>query len=80
LTDEKIVEISNGGTYHAANSSTFVWCILYRDKPSWNRVLKAIELGGDTDTNASMVGSVVAFCCGIEELPSEHLDQLQKKK
>jgi len=79
LTDEKIVEISNGGTYHAAKSSTFVWCILYQDKPSWNRVIKAIELGGDTDTNASMVGSVVAFCCGIEELPSEHLDQLQKK-
>jgi len=79
LTDEKIVEISNGGNYHAANSSTFVWCVLYQEKPSWNSVLKAIELGGDTDTNASMVGSVVGFCCGIEEIPAEHIEKLQKR-
>ena len=52
------------------------WCLLttynYREA-----VLRAIDLGGDTDTIAALVGEVAALYYGLEAVPPEWLRELQ---
>lgn len=68
-------EIGSSGfvqdTYEAA-----AWCFLttdtYRDC-----VLKAVNLGDDTDTTACVAGALAAACYGFDAIPREWLDGLQ---
>lgn len=56
-----------------------VWSLLntrnYRDC-----VLKAVNLGGDADTNAAVAGSLAGFIYGCEDIPEEWLEELQTRK
>ncbi|WP_071131261.1 ADP-ribosylglycohydrolase family protein [Enterococcus timonensis] len=42
--------------------------------------LKAVNLGGDADTIASLSGGLAGIYYGLESIPAEWLDQLQKKE
>jgi ADP-ribosylglycohydrolase len=42
-------------------------------------VLKAVNLGGDTDTIAAIAGGLAGALYGYESIPEEWLAQLQKK-
>lgn len=43
-------------------------------------VLKAISLGGDTDTNAAITGAIAGILYGYETIPSHWLDELKRKQ
>ena len=55
-----------------------VWCLLnttnYREL-----ALKAVNLGGDTDTVAAIAGGLGGIAYGIDKIPDEWLDVLKKK-
>jgi len=76
LTDDKLVEISNGGSSYVLDSLTTVMGILLFNTPSFNLILRAVKIGGDTDSNASMVGAVVGGIKGISIFPSPYIDRL----
>lgn len=70
-------EIFSGGyVIHTLEAS--LWCILstinYKDA-----VLKAVNLGGDTDTTAAVTGGLAGLLYGWEAIPVNWLNKLVKK-
>lgn len=55
-----------------------LWVLLNSNNYS-EAVLKAVNLGQDTDTIAALVGAVAAVLYGIEDIPSEWLLSIKKK-
>jgi len=47
-----------------------IWCFLNTDNYK-DAVLKAVNLGGDTDTIAAITGGLAGLYYGIEDIPSE---------
>eukprot|EP01080_Neovahlkampfia_damariscottae_P002463 gene2463-3173_t len=58
LNDEKIIEISDGATYYCLNSMIAVIGLLCSCDCSFKDIERSIYLGGDTDSNASMIGAI----------------------
>jgi len=77
ITDEDLIEISKGGTFYCINCLTMVYGLIAQQSPSFQSVLKAVFIGGDTDSNASMVGAIVGGLRGPLEFPKEYVDNLE---
>ena len=71
-------EIKSGG-YVVESLEAALWCFAttcsYRDC-----VLKAVNLGGDSDTNAAIAGGLAGLYYGKEGIPQEWLEDLQGKE
>ena len=67
---------STGFVLHTLESS--LWCILntnsYKDA-----VLKAVNLGDDTDTTAAVTGGLAGIIYGFDEIPRDWIDKLKNK-
>ena len=70
-------EISSRG-YVVDSLEAALWCLLntnsYKDL-----VLKAVNLGGDTDTIAAIAGGLAGAFYGLEQIPADWLSELKKK-
>lgn len=55
-----------------------VWCLLTTDNYP-ECVLKAVNLGCDTDTNAAVAGGLAGLCYGFDGIPSAWRVRLQNK-
>ena len=68
---------SSGYVVHSLYAA--IWCLLntnnYRDL-----LLKAINLGGDTDTTAAIAGGLGGLVYDIEELPTEWINTLRRRE
>lgn len=68
---------SSGYVLHTLEAS--IWCLLtssnYQDA-----VLKAVNLGGDTDTTAAVTGGLAGLLYGYEAIPGNWLAQLARKE
>jgi len=76
LYDEDIMEISNGGTHYCIDSLTMVYGLFAQHTPSFNTIIKATLIGGDTDSNASMLGGLIGGLKGRAALDETHIDHL----
>ena len=69
-------EIKSGG-YCISSLEASIWCLLnnenYRDT-----LLKAVNLGYDTDTTACIVGGLAGIYYGYEDIPNDWINQLAK--
>ncbi len=69
-------EIDSGG-YVVSSLEASIWCLLntesYRDA-----VLKAVNLGDDTDTTGAITGGLAALLYGEDSIPPEWIAQLKK--
>ena len=67
---------STGFVLHTLEAS--LWCLLntnnYKDA-----VLKAVNLGDDTDTTAAVTGGLAGIIYGYDEIPSDWIDKLKNK-
>jgi ADP-ribosyl-[dinitrogen reductase] hydrolase len=67
---------STGYVVHTLEAS--IWCLLttnsYRDA-----VLKAVNLGGDTDTTGAVAGGLAALLYGYKNIPGNWIAQLARK-
>jgi ADP-ribosylglycohydrolase len=54
-----------------------IWCIL-TTKDYKECVLKAVNLGEDTDTVAAVAGGLAGVLYGYEDIPQEWLKQIKK--
>lgn len=43
-------------------------------------VLKAVNLGGDTDTTAAVTGGLAGIYYGIDNIPKKWIDQIARKQ
>ena len=55
-----------------------LWCLLKYDNYK-ETVLAAVNLGNDTDTIASISGGLAGILYGFDSIPSEWINDLQKK-
>ncbi|NBP70650.1 MAG: ADP-ribosylglycohydrolase family protein [Cytophagia bacterium] len=75
LPEEKIY--SSGYVLHTLEAS--IWCFL--NSGSFKEaVLKAVNLGGDTDTTACVTGALAGLYYGKGAIPSEWIDVLARKE
>lgn len=74
LPDIKESKISSSGyVIHTLEAS--IWCLL--NSPDYDAtVLKAVNLGDDTDTTAAVVGGLAGIAYGVEGIPAEWLEVL----
>jgi len=67
---------SGGYVVHTLEAS--VWCLLTtRDFAS--AVIKAVNLGGDTDTTGAVTGGLAGLYYGDEAIPRDWLDALARR-
>jgi ADP-ribosylglycohydrolase len=55
-----------------------IWCLLNTDSYK-SLVLKAVNLGQDTDTVGAVAGGIGGLYYGLEEIPAEWLNVLKKR-
>jgi ADP-ribosylglycohydrolase len=67
---------SSGYVLHSLEAS--LWCIMNYNSFD-EAVLAAVNLGGDTDTTASITGGLAGIIYGIDSIPSEWCDSLVRK-
>ncbi len=68
---------SSGYVIHTLEAS--LWCLLNSSSYS-EAVLKAVNLGGDTDTIAAVTGGLAGIYYGIENIPREWIEQIARKQ
>jgi len=83
LTNGKILELqeseinSSGYVLHTLEAS--IWCLL-TTKSYEEAVLKAINLGEDTDTTGAVVGGLAGLFYGVNSIPKEWIEKIARKK
>ncbi len=77
VMDQYEDEISSGGyvldTYNAA-----LWCLANTDSYA-SCVLRAVNLGSDSDTTAAVAGALAGIVYGMDAIPAEWLEILRGK-
>jgi ADP-ribosyl-[dinitrogen reductase] hydrolase len=66
---------SSGYVLHTLEAS--IWCLLTTENYN-EAVLKAVNLGDDTDTTGAVTGGLAGLLYGIENIPNKWLQQLAK--
>ena len=74
LNDSKIK--SSGYVVDTLEAS--IWCLLTTDSYE-TAVLKAVNLGEDTDTTAAVTGGLAGLLYGYRQIPKEWIDDLARK-
>lgn len=67
--------MGSGYVIHTLEAS--IWCCL-RSKSFKEAVLRAINLGEDTDTTGAVTGGLAGILFGIDDIPSEWISQLAR--
>ncbi|OUL37338.1 hypothetical protein BV372_02790 [Nostoc sp. T09] len=73
------VEEINSGGYVIDTLEASLWCLLNSSSYS-ETVLKAVNLGGDTDTTAAVTGGLAGIYYGVENIPQEWINQIARKQ
>ncbi len=82
ITDGKLFDLeekdiqSSGYVIHTLEAS--IWCLL-TTKSYKQAVLKAVNLGEDTDTTGAVVGGLAGLFYGFESIPEKWLEPIAKK-
>lgn len=69
----------NSGGYVVDSLEAAIWCLLTTNSYE-ECVLKAVNLGEDTDTVAAIAGSLAGALYGIESIPEKWISLLKKKE
>ena len=75
LSDDEIQ--SSGYVVHTLEAA--VWCLLNTDSYS-DCVLRAVNLGDDTDTVGAVAGGLAGLAYGYDSIPAEWIDVLARKE
>ncbi|NWF58635.1 MAG: ADP-ribosylglycohydrolase family protein [Fischerella sp.] len=73
-----VEEIRSSG-YVIDTLEASLWCLLNSSSYS-EAVLKAVNLGGDTDTTAAVTGGLAGIYYGVENIPQEWIEQIARKQ
>lgn len=70
-------EISSSG-YVVRSLEAALWCLL-KENNYEDTVLRAVNLGSDTDTTAAIAGGLAGLLYGFDAIPQKWVDQLARK-
>jgi ADP-ribosylglycohydrolase len=72
-----VEEIQSGG-YVIHTLEAAIWCFLNSTSYS-EAVLKAVNLGGDTDTTAAVTGGLAGIYYGVANIPAKWIKFIARK-
>lgn len=72
-----VSEIKSSG-YVVSSLEAAIWCLLTTETYN-DCVLKAVNLGGDTDTIAAIAGGLAGALYGIDAIPRKWINKLKRK-
>lgn len=73
--EEKI----SGSGYVVRSLETSIWCLMTTDTYS-QAVLKAVNLGDDTDTTGAITGGLAGLLYGYDQIPADWASQIARKE
>ncbi|MEH2259172.1 ADP-ribosylglycohydrolase family protein [Nostoc sp.] len=73
------VEEINSGGYVIDTLESSLWCLLNSSSYS-EAVLKAVNLGGDSDTTAAVTGGLAGIYYGVENIPKQWMNQIARRQ
>ena len=76
IADLPLSEIRSGG-YVIETIEASIWCLLTTDNYK-DAVLKAVNLGHDTDTTAAVTGGLAGLLYGFDAIPKEWIEKLAR--
>lgn len=68
--------MSSGYVVHSLEAA--LWCI-YKENNYRDTILKAVNLGSDTDTTAAIAGGLAGLLYGYDAIPNTWIEQLARK-
>jgi len=71
-------DMISGRGYVVSSLEASIWCLLHSQSYA-EAVLKAVNLGNDTDTTGAITGGLAGLAYGWESIPSEWLNVLAKR-
>ena len=78
---KELAELCNGATSYVCNSASFVVALMLgRPWEFEEGIIAAVNAGGDTDSNAAMVGSILGAAYGVRKLPKRYLDKVEESE
>jgi ADP-ribosylglycohydrolase len=72
-------EAIQSGGYVIQTLEASIWCLLTSDNYE-EAVLKAVNLGGDTDTTGAVTGGLVGLLNGYDAIPKSWINTIKNKK
>ena len=78
-TDAEIIEKFGGGTCYVYDSLPFTYAFFLRNPYSIESLYDCLNSGGDTDTNCSMLGSMLGAYHGMSIFPDHLIEGLKCK-
>jgi ADP-ribosyl-[dinitrogen reductase] hydrolase len=81
INEKLIIDVSNGGTFYCVDSLTMIIGLIAcipTCQPSFETLIHATEIGGDTDSNAAMIGAIIGGMQGVKSLDEEHINQVYR--
>jgi ADP-ribosylglycohydrolase len=78
-TTQEISEMFGKGSYYVYNSLPFTYAFFVRNPTSIEQLYECASAGGDTDSNASMLGALLGALNGTSIFPKELVDGLSTK-
>lgn len=79
LTTKEIIDTYGKGTYYVYNSLPFAYAFFVRNPSSIEELYECASAGGDTDSNASMLGALLGALNGTSIFPKALVDGLVNK-
>lgn len=79
LSDRQIAEAYGGGSAYVMDSLPFSYAFFLRKPNSIEALYDVVNAGGDTDTNGSIVGSLLGALNGTKIFPQHLIDGLWRK-
>jgi hypothetical protein len=77
LASAKVDDIRSTG-YAVDTLEASIWCLITTNSFE-DAVLRAVNLGGDTDTTGAVTGALAAIYYGYEAIPQKWVDRLARK-
>ncbi len=76
---QEIIDNFGGGSYYVYHSLPFTYAFFMKDPTNIETLYECVSAGGDTDSNASMLGGLMGALCGTEIFPKHLVEGLSRK-
>lgn len=74
ITDELLLNVSHGGTFFCVDTLSMVIGLVVRKRVTFTTLEKALELGGDTNIVAAMIGALLGATQGLQAIDGRRVE------